>query len=243
MSISFSLQPSKNLFNGHINQTSTHSDAILQVKRPQLPEGYCYCPDEHLEKGQCKGASSQTINIEDIIEDGCILDSDNRGVPVLSDLLSFGKNNDYDPNALLVSKLDEDENNDATLRLLEASLNNKSISATGSPGRIGELATTADNVINNEENGINSRLVFPDINIGDSGSSIRVPSKGIANLFETHILPQIMINKLNTLTSHKLTYIFRLGGARNSATSLCEDILRNSGPSFNLCQRFIDVDR
>ena len=33
------------------------------------------------------------------------------------------------------------------------------------------------------------------------------------------------------------------GDTRNSATSLCEDILRTSGPSFILCNRFIDVNR
>ena len=91
-------------------------------------------------------------------------------------MLSFGKNRDYDPNAILVSKLDEKETNDATLKLLEASLSNKSIPSTGSPGRIGEIATTADNVINNED--IGSRIKFPDINVGDSGSSVSVPAKG-----------------------------------------------------------------
>ena len=72
-----------------------------------------------------------------------------------------------------MSKLDEENKNDATLKLLEASLNNKSNSATGSPGRIGEIA---DNVINNDD--VDTRIIFPDIDVGDSGSSVRVPSKG-----------------------------------------------------------------
>ena len=118
------------------------------------------------------------MDIEDINSQNCISeDGESRGVSVLPDLLSFGRNKDFDPNAsLLVSKLDEEDKNDATLKLLEASLNNKSISATGSPGRIGEIASTADNVINNED--VDTRIIFPDIDIGDSGSSVRVPSKG-----------------------------------------------------------------
>jgi hypothetical protein len=165
-----------NLFSGHINETSIHSEATFQIKRPPLPEGFCYCENEHLGKNKCQGDSAQMIKIEDIREDGCFPDSDIRGVDVLSNLLSFGKNRDYDPNAMLVSKLDEEESNDATLRLLQASLNHKSM---GSPGRIGELASTSENVINNDNgNGIDSRLTFPDINVGDSGSSIRIPSKG-----------------------------------------------------------------
>ena len=130
-------------------------------------------------KDNCKEDSIvQEINIEDISSQNCISeDGESRGVSVLPDLLSFGKNKDFDPNAsLLVSKLDEEDKNDATLKLLEASLNNKSISATGSPGRIGEIASTADNVINNED--VDTRIIFPDIDIGDSGSSVRVPSKG-----------------------------------------------------------------
>ena len=178
--ILFSLQPSKNLFTGHINETSIHSQATFQMKRPPLPEGFCYCPNEPLGENQCYGDSGQNIKVEDIREDGCFPESESRGVAVLSKLLSFGKNTDYDPNAMLVSKLDDEENNDATLRLLEASLNNKSLSAMASPGRIGELASTADNVINNEDgNGLGSPLTFADINIGDSGSAIRIPSKGI----------------------------------------------------------------
>ena len=174
------MQPSKNLFNGHVNNTSIHSKANVQLKRPQLPEGFCYCTNEHLGKDQCSGGFEHNINIENIGEEMCSPVGNSRGVSVLSDLLSFGKNRDYDPNALLVARIGKKENNDATLRLLEASLNNKSISGTGSPGRIGELATTADNIISNEEgNRIDGSLSFPDINIGDSGSSIRVPSKGI----------------------------------------------------------------
>ena len=175
----FSLHPSKTLFNGHINETSIHSGATFQMKRPQLPEGFCYCPNEPLGKDLCNGNSGENIKIEDISEDGCFSDSDSRGVAVLSNLLSFGENRDYDPNAILVSKLNDEKNNDATLRLLEASLNNKSLLAAGSTGRIGELASTADNIINNEDgNGLGNRLAFPDINIGGSGSSIRIPSKG-----------------------------------------------------------------
>ena len=187
-----SLHPSRNLFTGHVNVTSIRSKTkMIQVRRQEIPEGFCHCTNEHFGEDDCKETHVvQEINVDDTNSINCFLeDGDSRGVSVLPDLLSFGKNKDFDPNALLLSKLDEEDTNDATLKLLEASLNNKSISATGSPGRIGEIASTVDNVINNED--VDTRIIFPDIDIGDSGSSVRVPSKGkfmIMFMFLLHVV-------------------------------------------------------
>ena len=163
--IIFSLQPRKNLFNGHINDTSvTISSPSRRIKLPPLPNGYCYCANEHVENDKCGDDDAYyvpTINFQGAGNETCV-SPDGRGISVLSDLLSFGLNKDYDPNVELVSKHGKEENDDITLRLIEASLNNKSASSTGSPGRIGRLTNTHDN----------------DINVGGSGSFIRVPSKG-----------------------------------------------------------------
>ena len=163
--IIFSLQPRKNLFNGHINDTSvTISSPSRRIKLPPLPNGYCYCANEHVENDKCGDDDAYyvpSVNFKGAGNKTCV-SPDGRGISVLSDLLSFGLNKDYDPNVELVSKHGKEENDDITLRLIEASLNNKSASSTGSPGRIGRLTNTHDN----------------DINVGGSGSFIRVPSKG-----------------------------------------------------------------
>ena len=159
------MQPRKNLFNGHINDTSvTISSPSRRVKLPPLPNGYCYCANEHVENDKCGDDDAYyvpSVNFKGTENETCV-SPDGRGISVLSDLLSFGLNKDYDPNVELVSKHGKEENDDITLRLIEASLNNKSASSTGSPGRIGRLTNTHDN----------------DINVGGSGSFIRVPSKG-----------------------------------------------------------------
>ena len=174
--IILSLHPSRNLFTGHVNVTSIRSkSAKTQVRSVELPEGFCHCTNEHFGSDNCKENNMiQRTDVNEIDAGNCFTEENNpRGISIIHDLFSFGKNRDFDPNALLVSKLDEETKNDATLKLLEASLNNKSNSATGSPGRIGEIA---DNVINNDD--VDTRIIFPDIDVGDSGSSVRVPSKG-----------------------------------------------------------------
>ena len=159
------MQPRKNLFNGHINDTfATISSPSRRIKLPPLPNGYCYCANEQVENDKCGDDDAYyvpSVNFKGTGNETCV-SPDGRGISVLSDLLSFGLNKDYDPNVELVSKHGKEENDDITLRLIEASLNNKSASSTGSPGRIGRLTNTHDN----------------DINVGGSGSFIHVPSKG-----------------------------------------------------------------
>ena len=112
-----------------------------------------------------------------------------RGVSVLSELLSLGKNDDYDPVAILVTKDDKDDSSDATLRSIQSNLNDDSsspkstLSATGPPGRIGKLSSNlaVDNLIpasSEDGSGIDIILPVAEINIGNAGSSIHTPSQG-----------------------------------------------------------------
>ena len=202
----YSLQYNQNLFTGHINDSALNSKMGFPIKHPQIHGDFCYCSTERLDKDQCNAENfMRDIEILPLTNNNCPLNG-GRGVSVLPDLVSFGQNKDFDPNVILVTKLVKDESGDATLRLIQASLNNNlrnftrsSISTTGSPARIGKLSNTADDSINNEfGNGIDVRLAFPDINIIQGNYS----STYGASQIECHTFPSLKVSSVPISLGH-----------------------------------------
>ena len=187
----FSLRHNRNLFTGHANGTATISKSEAQTGNLQIHDSFCYCTVRSLEaenKFKCHEGDISNIEVQGIADEKCPLNG-GRGISILSELLSLGKNDDYDPVAILVAKDDKDDSSDAALRSIQSNLNDdgssprSSLSATGPPGRIGKLSSNlaVDNVIpTSSEDGSGIDIILPvaEINIGNAGSSIHAPSQG-----------------------------------------------------------------
>ena len=172
-------------------------------------KGFCYCTiggsstSSVTQKQFTFMSANPHVCADDVLDDGdedafendderCPVNGE-RGVSVLPDLLSLGKNDDFDPHAILTATGHQNDDTNEVLRFLQSSLNaeggggsgparsaGSSGLTTGSAGRMSKLSNSTSSG-SSRDSGIDIVLPFPEINIENAGPLIHTPSEGSHN--------------------------------------------------------------